>query len=235
MQNTIQKSRSAIFLFSAGLIFLMAACTNLSNDPAPMLVAQITFYHGSPDAPSLQANVDSRPFLTDLLNYSDYTGYRDFWQGQRRFTFNAPNASTALIDTTFNIVKEKTYSIFLIEPLTGIEALLVTDSAGVPSSGKAMVRFVHLSPDSPPMDVVIDGQNGKVFSDVSFKEAAAFREIAAGNFVIQLKDASSSDVLVTTPDLVLQTGKYYTIITRGFKNPPEGNTHILSVQIVENN
>jgi hypothetical protein len=234
--GTIQNMKFSVkaILYCFVLFLVATACVNVKNDPVPVQTAQITFYHGSPNAPGLHATVDNREFLPSALNYTDYTGYRDFWEGTRNFKFNIPSSSIYLIDTTFNIHHGESYSIFVIEPLSGIKALLITDSADAPATGKAMIRFVHLSPDAAPVNIDIGDQNN-FFSDVAFKKATAFVVVDADTTTIQLKDASTSDVLSTSTNVVIAEGKYYTIITRGFQNPPEGNTNNLNIQVVENN
>jgi hypothetical protein len=239
MKNILLKkawSKVRWTMCSVALVVMMAACSDdfLEGQQDTAAVAYVSFYHASPDAPGLSVTVDNRSVF-NKIEYTEYSGYLNFYTGNRNFKINSFNATNSLVDTTFSFDRAKTYSVFLIDQLSGIEALLVEDSANAPAAGKAMVRFVHLSPDAAALDVKFDGQTGDpLFGDQTFREASAFKEIAAGTTAFDVKIAGSDDVLLSADNLHFQAGRYYTIITRGFANPPQGNTNVLSVQVIEN-
>src|SRR5690349_13511551 len=131
-------------LCAMAFVVLLIACADLDEDSGtPTPVALVSLYQGSPDAPDLNVVVDNRSIFSGKFEYADYTGYLNFYTGNRNFKFNPFNASNTLIDTTLNLVQGKVYSIFVIDKLSSIEALLVRDSAATPGDGNAMVRFVH--------------------------------------------------------------------------------------------
>jgi hypothetical protein len=64
------------------------------------------------------------------------------------------NASNVVLDTTFTFETAAAYSLFYVNEYARIlQALLVEDEVVSLSSGEAAVRFVHLSPDSPEVDL----------------------------------------------------------------------------------
>jgi hypothetical protein len=223
----------AVF-FSLALIVLLASCMDKDDDAVtePVQVAYVSVYHASPDAPDFDIIVDDRAINVNPFDYTSYSGYLNFFTGNRNIKFNAANASNALIDTTFNFENGKAYSLFAIDRLSNLQALLVVDSAAAPAAGKAMVRFVHLSPDAPAFDVAVSGQNAPLFANNSFKQATPFQEIDANTYSFDIKNAGASDVLLSADDITLTAGHYYTIVTRGFKTPPAGNNNILSVEVL---
>jgi len=218
------------------LLVLLVSCLNDddNNNNQPIEVAYVSIYHASPDAPSFNIFVDGRVINRNSFGYSSYSGYLNFFTGNREIQFKEVNASNALIDTTFDFQNGKVYSLFAINRLSNIEALLVVDSAATPATGKAMVRFVNLSPDAPAFDITLEGQAGApLFADQSFKQSSEFKEIDAGTYTFDVKDAGASNVVLSSGDVVLRAGGFYTIITRGFTNPPQGNTNILSVEVLD--
>ena len=223
-------------LWVAMFVVLLSACSDDFMDSPPVVpVAYVTLYHGSPDAPELDVVVDNRSIFSNEFEYTDYTGYLNFYTGERNFKFNPFNAANPLVDTTFSLKQDRNYSVFVIDQLAGIEALLVQDSADAPSQGNAMVRFVHLSPDASSVDVSIAGNtDAPLFADQTFKKATVFKEVSAEKLTFEMKTAGGDDAIVSAPDITLQPGRYYTIIARGFANPPQGNNHGLSLQVVAN-
>ena len=127
----------------------------------PIPVAYVSIYHASPNAPGVDVYVDERPVNT--LEFTDYTGYLNFFTGDRRFKINPFNASNALVDTTLTFDDGGFYSMFIVNDLAKIEALAVRDSASTPASGKAKIRFINLSPDSSPLDVTVNEETTAIF------------------------------------------------------------------------
>ncbi|CAM3484759.1 DUF4397 domain-containing protein [Pontibacter korlensis] len=107
------------------------------------------------------------------------------------------------------------------------------DDLTAPASGKAHVRFVHLSPDAPNVDVVVQG-GPVLFSDMEFKEASAFTPVDAGSYTVEVQPVNSDDAAVSAT-LNLQSGKIYTVFARGFLSPPSGNMNMLGAEVIENN
>jgi hypothetical protein len=228
-------SKFRSLFFSAAFLLLMASCMNdddaYVNQPAE--VAYVSIYNAVPDAPELDIVVDNRVINVNPFDYASYSGYLNFYTGNRNIKFNAANANNALIDTTFNFQDGKAYSLFAINRLSDMEALLVVDSSGVPAQGNAMVRFVHLSPDAPAFNVSIPGDSVSLFHEKSFKDATQFTELQAGTYSFEVSDAADQNVDLVADDVTIRPGRYYTIVVRGFANPPQGNTNTLSLEVLE--
>lgn len=214
----------------------LSACSDFLDQGENMYpsAAEVSFYHASPNVPQLSVTVENKNFLTEPLGYTQYTGYKSFYTGNRQFAFKNPTNTSTLLDTTLTFTANNSYSVFVINNDERIETLVTIDTSDVPHAGKAMVRFIQLSPDINPVDVAVVGDNEDTFSDISFKEGSPFIEVPARTFKVMLKNAATDDELLTSGDITLTAGNYYTIISRGFNNPPDGNSNTLSVQVVEN-
>ncbi|RAW00131.1 DUF4397 domain-containing protein [Pseudochryseolinea flava] len=217
--------------FAGGL----AACSDFVDDndntpyPSP---AQVSFYNASPSAPQVTVTVDEKSFLNAPLDYTHFSGYLNFYTGNRHFKFK--NGSNTLVDTTLLLKNNTTYSVFVINHNENIETVVTTDTANVPNAGKAMVRFMQLSPDVDQIDVAFEGDAENTFAALDYKEGSVFKEVTARKLKVVMKNADTDDEVLTSGEITLQPGRYYTIISRGYKTPPQGNTNTLSVQVVAN-
>jgi hypothetical protein len=231
--NSISRLRG--IFFSIAFLVLLVSCADDDEGiiSEPVQVAYVSLYHASPDAPDFDITVDGRVINRYPFEYSSSTGYMNFFTGERQFRFNAVNASNALIDTTFNLEENKAYSLFAINRLSDVEALLVVDSAGTPADGNAMVRFVHLSPDAPEVNISVNGTTDPLFANQSFKKATEFREVPANTYSFSVTTASGGDVILSAEGVDLLPRRFYTIIVRGFATPPQGNTNVLSIEVVD--
>src|SRR5687768_4338728 len=113
-------SRFRSIFFSIALIVLLASCNEDDEDfvSEPVEVAYVSIYHASPDAPEFDILVDGRQINRDPFDYTSYSGYLNFFTGNREITFKAYHANNALIDTTFSFEDQKAYSLFAINRLT---------------------------------------------------------------------------------------------------------------------
>ena len=220
--------------FSLALLVIVVSCNPDDEDfvSQPVDVAYVSIYHAAPNAPALDIAVDGRLINRDPLEYTGYSGYLNFFTGTREIKFHSANANSAVIDTTFNFEDGKAYSLFAINTASDVEALLVVDSAAAPAAGKAMVRFINLAPDAPAFDLT-HGTDSVLFSGNYFKGATPFQEVVADTYSFQIRDAGASKALITAEDVEILPGRFYTVITRGFLNPPNGNSNILSLEVIE--
>jgi hypothetical protein len=216
------------------LVLLLTSCLDDDDDQAtnPLPVAYVSIYHESPDAPLLDISVDDRP--VNRLEFTDYTGYLNFYTGDRNFKINSFNATNTLVDTTMNFVDGGFYSLFIVNNLTNVETLAVRDSSATPGSGKAKVRFINLSPDAPALDVIYGDSASALFAGQVFKTSSDFVEVDANASSFAIKIAGGNDELVSVSDINIREGAFYTIITRGFVTPPSGNNNALSIEVVKN-
>jgi hypothetical protein len=222
----------SIICFVALVVVLSSCLDDDDNATEPIPVAYVSIYHASPDAPGMDVYVDERP--VNRLEFTDYTGYLNFFTGERRFKINPFNATNALVDTTLTFADGGFYSMFIVNDLPQIEALTVRDSAQSPASGKAKVRFINLSPDASAFDVAVNDETDPLFAVQEFKDPSNFIEVDAEETSFVLKAAGEGEELVTVSDVDIRAGRFYTIVARGFVNPPAGNNNTLSVEVIRN-
>ncbi len=219
--------------FSAILLFPLTGC--LDNDNVePIPVAYVSIFNAAPDAPELDVLVDNKQIFSQPLDYADYSRYLNFYTGDRKLKINSFNANNVLVDTTVNFQPDKAYSVFIADDLADLSALVVEDSADTPETGKAMIRIIHLSPDAPAVDLE-EADGTSLFTNQTFKQASAFKEVDADTYNLKLNVGGNSSEAISIPDAEFRSRGIYSIIVRGFATPPTGNLNSLSVQIVNNN
>jgi len=107
------------------------------------------------------------------------------------------------------------YSIFI----TGLvadktdTAIFLTDTSGIPTLGRAKVRFVNASARSAKVDVYANG--AAIFKNQGFVAVTPYAEFPAGVYDFKVYAASTSTVLADLPNTTVQDGRLYTLYTRG--------------------
>lgn len=224
------------------LALLMVALTGCDDDdavtpvPEPDSVAYVSLYHMSPDAPPLAIQVDNNRFNFNPFDYTEHTGYLRFYTGERNLLFTPWDASNTLLQTTASLEDGRLYSVFVTGTADDLEAFVTEDEIPEADAGSTLVRVVHASPDAPAVDLTTtDAEDDEpVFSNIAYRNASDFVEIPAGNTSFDITTAGGDEVVAEVANVNLLSGRVYTLLIRGYDNPPAGNTNALSVQIVPN-
>jgi hypothetical protein len=193
--------------------------------------ANVLVAHASPDAPAVDLLVDDM-VAGSGLTFPNNTGYLAVTAGTRNLKVNAAGTSTSVINADLSFTKDMNYTIFAVDTLDNIGALVLEDDLSAPASGQAHVRFVHLSPNAPAVDITTSA-GGMVFPDNSFKEFTAFTPLAAGSYDLEVRVAGTTTVALALPGIALEDGKIYTIFARGLLGGT--GAQALGAQIIVNN
>lgn len=211
--------RNAILFLTVALFasFSFTACSD--DDPvAPVITptAAVMVIHASPDAPGVDLLVDNAVAGTNLT-FPANTGYLEVEAGTRNVKVNVTGTQTTVIGADLNIAANTSYSAFAVNTVANLEPLILIDNLATPASGKAHVRFIHLSPDAPAVDITLsDGT--VVFSNVAFKDVIDFTPLDAGTYPLQVRVAGTSTVALDLGNITLSPGKIYTVFAKGLLN-----------------
>ena len=178
--------------------------------------ANVMVVHASPDAPGVDLLVDDVKLNTAALNFPSNTGYLELEAGTRNLKVNVAGTTTTVINADVPFTKDMSYSVFAVDSVSVISAIVLTDDLTSPAAGKAHVRFVHLSPDAPAVDVAVASSGDVVFGNKAFKEYTAFTPLDAGAYNLDVRVAGTTTVALVLPTITLEAGKIYTVFAKGF-------------------
>jgi hypothetical protein len=105
--------------------------------------------------------------------------------------------------------------------------------------GQGRLRIVHVSPDAPDLDVVLDGDT--VASDIAYPGSSDYLQLSAGGHVMQISEANTSTTLIDQ-DVTVADGTDYTVmvgnrlsdiealvLTDNNNTPPAGTIRVRAV------
>lgn len=181
--------------------------------------AQVRVMHASPDAPAVDVCVNGAAAFKDLA-FPKATEYAKLPAGSYDVAVYGAGSNctgTAVIDAKGLTLDAKPYTVLAIGKLAEIKPLVLVDNLAKPAAGKAHVRFVHASPDTPAVDITTkDGT--KIFPSVAFGQATEFTPVPAGTYDLQARVAGTDTVGLDVPGVTLQDGKIYTVVATGLLN-----------------
>ncbi|HET9328325.1 MAG TPA: DUF4397 domain-containing protein [Candidatus Eisenbacteria bacterium] len=202
-----------------------------SNPLAPAAAARVMAVHASPDAPAVDLLVDGAVAGTGLA-FPNNTAYLNVAAGTRNVKVNVAGTTNTVINADVPVAGGTSYTVFASDVAASIGAVVLTDDLTAPASGKAHVRFVHLSPDAPAVDVAVQG-GPVLFANKAFKQYTAFTPVDAGTYNLEVRPAGTTTVALPLNGIVLQAGKIYTVFAKGLLNG--AGAQALGAQIIVNN
>jgi rhodanese-related sulfurtransferase len=195
-------------------------------------VAKVMTIHASPDAPGVDLLIDLVPVNSSALEYPDNTPYLDVAPGMRNIKVNVSGTQTTVIEADIDFTTMMDYSIFAVDEVAQIFAILTEDDLTAPDPGNAHVRFVHLSPDAPSVDITLsDGT--MLFEDYSFIDYSDFAAFPADTYHLQARLHGTETVVLDLPGITLLDGVVYTVFARGFVSG--SGDQALGAEIIVNN
>ncbi len=223
---SLMVSMLAVAVFAAG-------CSDDDNPISPLQApqARVMAVHASPNAPAVDLLVDNAVAGSGLA-YPGNTGYLNVPAGSRNIKVNVAGTATSVIDATLALTGGVSYTVFAADSVSKIGPIVLTDDLTTPASGKAHVRFVHLSPNAPAVDVAVTA-GPVLFADKAFKQFTTFTPVDAGTYDLEVRLAGSSTVVLPLPGIALQAGRIYTVFARGFVSGSSPQN--LGAQIIVNN
>ncbi len=201
-------------------------------DPQP--VAYVSFYNGSPEGSALDIYADNSKINFNAFDYTDYTGYLRFFTGERTLRFTPFNAANTVAEETVVLVADSLYSVFITGQLGDRQAMIVHDDIRAEDTDNALIRVLHASPDAPTINLVQTGTETSLFNNITYREITEFGEITPGQTSFDITNAANGEFITTVANVNFLSGRVYTLIVRGFVEPPAGNNNDLSVQITPN-
>lgn len=227
-------SWAVVFTFFMGAITSCDDDDDIIDDSDTVPVAYVSLYHVSPDGPDLDILVDNSRVNYYPFEYTNYTGYLRFYTGERELKFTPYNASNTLFETSLSLDKDSLYSVFVTGIAGERETIVVHDQFEENDTDNALIRIVHASPDAPAIDLSLSGEDDNLFEDIAYRDVSGFMEVEDGVTSFEILNAENGEVVTSVTDVNFRPDRVYTLIVRGYVEPPAGTGEDLSVQVVPN-
>jgi hypothetical protein len=113
------------------------------------------------------------------------------------------------------LLRNTFYTVFAADRVANIGPVVLVDDLTPPAAGKTHVRFVHLSPDAPAVDIAVANGGPVLFPNVSFKGSTAFTPVASGTYDLEVRVAGTNTVALSLPGVTLAEGRIVTVYAKG--------------------
>lgn len=176
--------------------------------------AFIRVLHASPDAPPVDVFIDGSKAIDDLA-YGMLAGYMPISGGKHKIEVFPSNKTKNPVISVSMAFADDTFSTFAaVGKVANIEPLIIDDYEDKVPRNQALVKFVHMSPNAPAVDITLsDGK--KLFTNISFKQATDYIMVNPGQYALQVRLSGTNTVVLDVPKMSVQGGVPYSIYAIG--------------------
>eukprot|EP01121_Diplochlamys_sp_Union-15-3_P021904 TRINITY_DN9120_c0_g1_i1.p1 TRINITY_DN9120_c0_g1~~TRINITY_DN9120_c0_g1_i1.p1 ORF type:complete len:224 (+),score=24.09 TRINITY_DN9120_c0_g1_i1:24-674(+) len=176
---------------------------------------RVRFCHASPNITAVDVYLNSKLLWQDVAytSVSNYTRL-DLPDFQNSLKLTPHGQSTSLLDTFITLWGQAPFTLALGDKQQTLQPFVFNDISR-PFEGRATVRFYHLSPDTPSVDIVVAKTNRIIFTDVSLGDEAmdALLDPSTVNWEIRL--SGTEHVVLRISDLMLKKDTEYSLFLEG--------------------
>ena len=197
-------------------------CFEIKNNSSLVRV-----FHAAPQAPNVDVYVNDQMVFSNLA-FGDFTRYVYLDEGEYNVSvYLAGQKDRPVINQMVDVPSQQIFTIAATGNLDNLGLLVVPDKVSKsPSPNYSSMRIIHLSPNAPAVDILVDGDT--LFEDISFGEGTDYVDLNSGTYNINA--VLNTDKSVVLPlKMTLNPDKIYTIYIIG--NPPS----LQAVQVVDGN
>lgn len=185
-----------------------------NNNGAQQMSSYIRVLHSSPNAPSVDIYADGNLLVEDLA-FTELSEYLPVPPGNYTITvFPSGEMKNPVIDTDISIPPDVILNVAAIGTLPDISLYPIPEPNIVLESGEACVRFIHLSPNAPNVDINLsDGT--EVFDNVGYTEITDYVCVPAGSYSFDVAPSGTDNVVLSVPNVELSADNFYSIYAVG--------------------
>ena len=197
-------------------------CFEIKNNSSLVRV-----FHAAPQAPNVDVYVNDQMVFSNLA-FGDFTRYVYLDEGEYNVSvYLAGQKDIPVINQMVDVPSQQIFTIAATGNLDNLGLLVIPDKVSKsPSQNYSSVRVIHLSPNAPGVDILVDGDT--LFEDISFGEGTDYVDLNPGTYNVNV--VLNTDKSVVLPlKVTLNPDKIYTIYIIG--NPPT----LQAVQVVDGN
>lgn len=196
--------------------------------------ADIRLVHASPDAPNVDVIVNDNfasPAFTNLP-FTGVTDYASLPSATYNFKVVPTGANTpVVINIDLPIDETKDYTAAATGVLASITPVLYEDDNTI-YPNLASVRFIHLSPNAPEVDIQLAGGGGVLFDDIAFQESGGYIQVPGGTYDLEVVLSASGTKVLDLPGIAVSNGTVYTAYAMGLAGGEPALGAVISVDAV---
>ncbi|MTV47572.1 DUF4397 domain-containing protein [Heliobacillus mobilis] len=194
----------------------------------------VRILHAAPGAPAVDVYANN-VLIVRNLTYRQFTQYLPLFPGRYRIVvFPAGSRTSPVIDATLSIPAGTIYTAAAIGTLPNLRLLPIADPCIARGFGQSYVRFVHLSPNTPAVDIATS-TGVQLFRNVSYTQVTDYIPVQPGLYTLEARPAGTNQVVLTVPNVRIAANRILSVYAIGLSGgqpslqvliPLDGNAYL---------
>ncbi|MBE5320175.1 DUF4397 domain-containing protein [Pedobacter sp. MR2016-19] len=224
------------FHFKPITLFVLIAFTALTSckktETADPTISYLRIINASPSLATYNAYFNGNMVNSAALPFGGAVNYLSYVAEAYSLKFTTASSAESLLTKTITLNASTYYSSYLINKPVALDVYTIGDDLSTPSTDKAYVRFINLSPDAPALDLAKTSATTMLVTNKAYKNASGFVAVDAGTYTLDAKETSSGAVKATSESTSFTAGYHYDIICGGLVAPANDTERPLSLQVI---
>ncbi|MGO4294992.1 DUF4397 domain-containing protein [Chitinophaga sp. RAB17] len=239
MRKVVNASKTVAAFVLAGVF--ITACKK-KTDPTPDAeISYLQVIHASPKTAEMLVNINQKKALHRVQYLSATKPYTSMLSGAN-LPVQLTLGSNIAAENKITFEKAANYSLFIYDTLKNnkVKFIVLKDVFTNPGVTKMNIRFLHLSPNTSPVDIDLfkgndsirlEKANAFIGDNPNTTALSTFKAITAGDYRVKVKIqvAGKPVTLIDIPKVQLTAQKTVTLFLRGLTNGTAGNETGLQV------
>lgn len=186
--------------------------------------------HAAPQIGEVNVYVDGTLIFSGL-DFMEFTEYVELEEGEHTVgIYLVGTSENPVINQIFEVDEGQMYTVAATGDLNDLSLLVIKDYAEKqPSSEYSTFRVIHLSPNTPAVDLLVNGET--FFEDIGFREGTSYVDVSPGTYNVKIAIGESKNVVLPLR-VKLNPDRIYTIYVIDQSNrlgaiqSVDGNTYL---------
>ena len=188
----------------------------------------VRFLHVAPNVPNVDIYVNDE-LVAVGLEYGMFTEYLSL--PPKRYVisiYKTGEKDNSVLSGELVVSNNKWMTVAAIGTIDDIKLALLNDAEGLLSKMTSSIRFVHLSPNAPAVDITLS--DGTIlFKNVKYLEMTNYLAVVPKDYQLQVRISGTDQVVLTIPDIKLESDNYYSAYAIGLVDQEPQLTALLLV------
>lgn len=187
-----------------------------TNPQLLQLEARVRVIHTSSDSPNIDVYIDGKRVIRDLP-FKYVSTFLSLTPGKHHIDiYPTGNMVDSVLNKKITVEPGKSYTLAAIDTVKKMRLIVFQNQPTVPRN-ESKVRFIHLSPDTPPIDIAVKDRD-VVFPMVSYKQTTEYLGLTPMTVDLEVRETGSKTVLLPMPRVHFMPNESYTIVFVGLSN-----------------
>ena len=155
----------------------------------------VRILHAVPEGDEVDVYINGFPFYNGI-RFAQFTPYIYVPEGEHIFSvYVKDEKDKPLAEAKIQVNSDELITMPIILNESGLELLPIPEEMGIPSGIESKFKFVHLVPDAPVVNILMDGE--RIFNNVKYKDYTDYKEISPKEYKMDIEVVENNKIAIS--------------------------------------